>query len=207
MKRNAGEVLNHPKALDKTPIFTDHSLLHHLNQQSQSLNLGTVFDECLVPQSFNNGEKFLKPYHLKQVDRNDNFQFDIATKRCTCELCTAPAVAEVAIEEASVAEVPDAVIPPVLEEQVEVDVASVDSGPRPPPYASHEKFKPCICLDDDPWWLCDDMKDYWKKRWKIDLENRKYKNSTRPKLSIRGRPPHSYNCPKHSMFNGVAAER
>ena len=191
-KRAESKPLQHPKALDKTPIFMDHSLLHDINQRSELLGHGSVFPECKVPPASNNNEKFLKPYCLDQVERNRKGYTNRDTKQCTCHLCTE-----------SIADVPQ-----VQEDQCEVialpphgEINEDDPRPQltspngssdkdePPAYLSHPKFKKCF--DFEPY-LCEEMLDYWKKR--IDREK------------MLGRPPHSYNCSKHSMFNGVAPE-
>lgn len=192
-KRSAGQSLPHPKGLDKTPVFLDHSLLHHINQLSESLRLGTVFPDCKVPPLVNNGEKFLKEYLIEQLRRFANGEFDSSTKRCTCNLCTDlfsdnPDVGDLLGEEEQICQV----IGQDGDEGTNEEPTAAMTSPRSPessPYASHPKFKPCFSVAP---FLCSDMQEYWRKK--------------ASGVSVRGRPPHSYNCPSNSMFNGVAPQ-
>lgn len=170
----------------------DHSLLHDINQRSESLGLGSVFSECKVPPASNNNEKFLKHYCLDQVERNRKGHTDSDTKQCTCNLCT-ESIADVPQVQEDQSEV---IAPPAHREINEDDPRPQLTSPNgssdkdePPKYLSHPKFKKCF--DMEPY-LCKDMLGYWKLR--------------ADGITILGRPPHSYNCPKHSMFNGVAPE-
>ena len=74
-KRSANQ-LTQRRALDTTPTFLDHSLLHYINQQSRHLGHLDLFDNYDEPQTKNNGEVFLKNYFDEQVERNNSQLFD-----------------------------------------------------------------------------------------------------------------------------------
>jgi hypothetical protein len=100
-KRQQDIHLPHPKYLDKSPsMFLDHSLLHHINQESQKLGLGNVFDDYRVP-TVDNGEVFLSKYLACQVARNEQESEDPLSKQCSCsDCCRSLASPTVPIQEA-----------------------------------------------------------------------------------------------------------
>ncbi|CAJ1956584.1 unnamed protein product, partial [Cylindrotheca closterium] len=87
VQRQQGSRLPHPEYMDRTPIFMDHSLLDHLNQQSTSLGFGALFKECRVPEVGNKKEVFFSDYCTDQMERNKQEGTVASTKVCLCEDC------------------------------------------------------------------------------------------------------------------------
>ncbi|CAJ1928594.1 unnamed protein product [Cylindrotheca closterium] len=79
--------LPHPEYMDQTPIFMDHSLLDHLNQQSTLLGFGALFKECQVPEVGNEKEVFFSDYCTNQIERNKQEGTVASTKVCLCDNC------------------------------------------------------------------------------------------------------------------------
>jgi len=86
-KRRGGEVLEHPKYMDDKPIFMDHSLLHHINQQSRQLGFGNLFEDYRVPEVGNENEKFFSEYCKEQIERNKKEGIVADSKVCLCDDC------------------------------------------------------------------------------------------------------------------------
>ncbi|CAJ1969818.1 unnamed protein product [Cylindrotheca closterium] len=82
-----GSRLPHPEYVDQTPIFMDHSLLDHLNQQSTSLGFDALFKECQVPEVGNEKEVFFSNYCTDQMERNKQEGTVASTKVCLCDDC------------------------------------------------------------------------------------------------------------------------
>ncbi|CAJ1934064.1 unnamed protein product [Cylindrotheca closterium] len=87
VQRQQGSRLPHPEYVDRTPIFMDHSLLDHLNQQSTSLGFGALFKECRVPEVGNEKEVFFSDYCTDQMERNKQEGTVASTKVCLCDDC------------------------------------------------------------------------------------------------------------------------
>ncbi|CAJ1927947.1 unnamed protein product [Cylindrotheca closterium] len=73
--------------MDRTPIFMDHSLLDHLNQQSTLLGFGALFKECQVPEVGNEKEVFFSDYCTDQMERKKQEGVVASTKVCLCDDC------------------------------------------------------------------------------------------------------------------------
>ena len=87
VQRQQGSRLPHPEYMDRTPIFMDHSLLDHLNQQSTSLGFGALFKECRVPEVGSEKKVFFSDYCTDQMERNKQEGVVAATKVCLCDDC------------------------------------------------------------------------------------------------------------------------
>ena len=85
-KRKNGVDLDHPKYLDSTPIFMDHSALHHLNEQCRNRQFPVLFPDCRVPKK-NNGETFGTEYLEEELARKQDGVVPGDNKRCTCTDC------------------------------------------------------------------------------------------------------------------------
>ena len=86
-KRRGGKKLDHPEYMDKSPIFIDHSLLDHLNQQSKELGFGDLFQDCRIPEVGNPLETFCSTYCREQNGRNEQEGIVASTKVCLCTVC------------------------------------------------------------------------------------------------------------------------
>ena len=75
-------IIGHFKDL---PLYYDHSLLHHLNEEATRLKLTPPFEDVHQVQPLN-GEKFLSDYFHDQVERNLKSKADTGS-RCECNEC------------------------------------------------------------------------------------------------------------------------
>jgi hypothetical protein len=170
-KRQQDIHLPHPKYLDKSPMFLDHSLLHHINQESQKLGLGNVFDACRVP-TVDNGEVFLSKYLSCQVARNEQESEDPLSKQCSCSDCCRP----LASPTVPTQEAPNAAALPL-------------QAALPQPPVLHQE--PClqttsakVCFDEPPYY-CPKYYEYLTRKASAGQ-------------GVLGKPPHDYTCPSLS---------
>jgi len=75
-----------PAHFADVPRHLDHSLLHALNNEAQTLGLSKIFN-FVTPIQPDNGEEFLATYYLSQEVRNKNGSIDKKTKLCRCDDC------------------------------------------------------------------------------------------------------------------------
>eukprot|EP00980_Cylindrotheca_fusiformis_P007706 scaffold1634_cov95-Cylindrotheca_fusiformis.AAC.2 len=78
--------LAHPKYLDKTPAFMNHSLLHSLNEQYESVGMAKPFGNINVLPA-DNGERFVSDYVKDQEKRNQKGSLVGSEKECLCDEC------------------------------------------------------------------------------------------------------------------------
>ena len=208
-KRSANQ-LEQLRALDITPTFLDHSLLHCINELSRDLGHGDLFGNYEKPPNKNNGEVFLKTYFDQQVERNKKELFDKKSKQCTCNECKIPAglPTEIpAVPAAGVEGNDSRLLTCQLTTQMDsmaldgTSTSSVASETREPqgpetiqedPPGRHHTYGYCYPF---PPYRCDYFQNYVKRK-----QARKQAGES----VVRGRPPHSYNCPTKSMLKGWA---
>lgn len=169
------------KKMDKTPIFMDHSMMHFINQQSQEMGFVKLFEECRIPTE-DNGEVFLKNYHLDQVRRNEAGEFDNDSKFCTCAKCKG--MEEVGEDPRLSTQHDDATIPDCdpLEPQ---PALTITVSPTPKPLKQNILAMHRRCKPDAPYY-CATMLQYMTKK----------SNG----VSVRGKPPHCFQCVYSSMY-------
>ena len=167
------------------------------NQQSRHLGHLDLFDNYDEPQTKNNGEVFLKNYFDEQVERNKSQLFDKESKQCICNGCMMPAglptteIPAVAVEEN------DAFRPltcQLVDGTSTSSTAVAEEPPRPEPMRadprSRHRRQSFACCFNFPPYRCDELKRYVEKRLAGQI--------------VRGRPPHSFNCPTKSMLKDWA---
>ena len=198
-----------PKSMDSHPLFLDHSRLQMINDMAIEKQVATPFDFVTPIPDRNNGERFLSVYYEEQCERNlvEHFDSTVATHRflCRCSACfvqtTSLPESEILLESAQNETTTTTNL--VSTTRHNTNNNSPGYAPnlvQPSPLATAEQV---ANMQNFYWWV---QGSYWcfEVNQSHCPEYSKYLvRQSESSGSIRGKPPHSYFCPKAHAVNAL----